>query len=495
MRFYADYLTGYNMVNRTFGNSGLYKACLLLAISAPAYSAYTPPATPNLPLYFEFVGLNAEAEANEFRISQCDSDNFSWYSTGLICAVGDPTNPTCSVWMAYHSTDVNQCQTYVPPEVPEIPQVPYGTDEFVNGSGDTSGLMEFLKARFDYDYSFNTELSSLMTSNRDANKTTNSLLQQMNSLLGKTFDNSNIVNAINSTGRILELRLNDIRDNAADKNFWRVRHQLEDFNFSNQMGGITSHLTELNGLQSNIQQLVQNTSGSGNGQDYSQTLSDISTKLSFIKNSSSYLEGLSNSIDYAALDIVAGAHSDSDKEQALLTSLNESIASLESSLGDSSKDIVDAIADIGSGGEGSNPDSISETGCTAFSCSTDSPECYIARKAWERSCAATKNQTDGQGIIDSLVSSVKDYNDSPDGDIQNIDAGSINTDALLNKYTNENGFNAGGQQACPAPLPLDIGITVLYLDLAPMCDLAAVISWFVIATAMLSSGLAIAKYS
>lgn len=477
------------MVNRTFGNFGLYKACFLLAISAPALSAYTPPATPNLPLYFEFTGLNSEAEANEFRISQCDSDNFSWYSTGLICSVGDPTNPTCSVWMAYHSTDVNKCQTYVPPEVPEIPQVPYGTDEFVNGSGNTSGLMEYLKVRFDYDHRFNTELSSLMTSNRDANTTTNSLLQQMNSLLGKTFDNSNVVNAINSTGRILEIRLNDIRDNAADKNFWRVRHQLEDFNFSNQMGGITSQLTELGGLKYNVNEINNSLKGIASSD------TQIISKLSSIGNSVSYIEGLSNSIDYAALDIVAGAHSDSDKEQSLLTSINESIAALQNTVADSSNNIIDSIADNSSGGEGSNPDSISETGCTAFSCSTDSPECYIARKAWERSCAATKNESDGQGIIDSLVSSVKDYNDSPDGDIQNIDAGSINTDALLNKYTNENGFNAGGQQTCPAPLPLDIGITVLYLDLAPMCDLAAVISWFVIATAMLSSGLAIAKYS
>ncbi|EHC03942.1 hypothetical protein Sbal625DRAFT_4372 [Shewanella baltica OS625] len=480
---------------RSLGFSRCCQAIIFLIASFPAFSAYTPPATPNLPLYFEFVGLNAEAEANEFRISQCDSDNFSWYSTGLICAVGDPTNPTCSVWMAYHSTDVNQCQTYVPPEVPEIPQVPYGTDEFVNGSGNTSGLMEFFKARFDYDYSFNTELSSLVRSNRDANTTTNSLLQQMNSLLGKTFDNSNIVNAINSTGRILELRLNDIRDNAADKNFWRVRHQLEDFNFSNQMGGITSHLTELNGLQSNIQKIVQNTSGSGSGQDYSQTLSDISTKLSFIKNSSSYLEGLSNSIDYAALDIVAGAHSDSDKEQALLTSLNESIASLQGSVGDSSKNIVDAIGDIPSGGTGADPDAISETGCSAFTCTSNTPECYIARKAWERSCAATKNEADAQGLVDSLTASLREYNDSEESDIQNIDAGKVDTSALMNHYSNGNGFSSGGSSECPAPYVVDVVISTITIDLSPFCQLAAVIKWFVIAFATVGAGLMIAKYT
>jgi len=480
---------------RSLGFSRCCQAIIFLVASFPAFSAYTPPATPNLPLSFEFIGPTAETESKSLYSSQCDSDNFSWYGTDWFCAVGDPSQQVCYVKMAYHATDANSCQGYVPPDVPEIPQVPYGTDEFVNGSGTTKGLMEFLKVRFDYDYKFNTELSSLTQRNLDANTTTNSLLHQMNSLLGKTFDNSNIVNAINSTGRILELRLNDIRDNAADKNFWRVRHQLEDFNFSNQMGGITSHLTELNGLQSNIQKIVQNTSGSGSGQDYSQTLSDISTKLSFIKNSSSYLEGLSNSIDYAALDIVAGAHSDSDKEQALLTSLNESISSLQGSVGDSSKNIVDAIGDIPSGGTGADPDSISETGCSAFTCTSNTPECYIARKAWERSCAATKNEADAQGLVDSLTASLREYNDSEESDIQNIDAGKVDTSALMNHYSNGNGFSSGGSSECPAPYVVDVVISTITIDLSPFCQLAAVIKWFVIAFATVGAGLMIAKYT
>lgn len=106
------------MVNRTSGNLGLHKAGFFLALFSFPLFAYTPPATPNLPLSFEFLGSNAEAESTAFYNTQCDSNNYSWYGTDWFCAVGDPSNPVCYVKMAYFSSDVNHCQTYVPPEQP-----------------------------------------------------------------------------------------------------------------------------------------------------------------------------------------------------------------------------------------------------------------------------------------------------------------------------------------------------------------------------------------
>jgi hypothetical protein len=255
-------------------------------------------------------------------------------------------------------------------------------------------------------------------------------------------------------------------------------------------------------------------SGGGTGNNYG----DYMPALGYIANSVGNLSSLSNIVGNTAqigainnilsgsinsnLEKIAGQVGKPADNSAIIEQLVEAnngltdivirMRDIENAIGKSEKSIVDAI---GKGGDGTDPDSVSSTGCASFQCSSDSPSCFIARKEWERSCALSQTETDGKGLVDSLVSSVKQYNESPDSDIQNIDAGVINTDALLNKYTNANGFNAGGQQTCPAPLPLDIGIAVLHIDLSPMCDLAAVISWFVIATAMLSSGLAIAKYS
>ncbi|MBP7662320.1 MAG: hypothetical protein KA770_00445 [Shewanella sp.] len=486
------------MVNRTFGNLGLHKAGFFLALFSFPLFAYTPPATPNLPLSFEFLGPNAEAESTAFYNTQCDSKNFSWYGTDWFCAVGDPANPVCYVKMAYFSTDVNQCQAYVPPEQPTPHLEP---DRFTEKGGSNQNLISKLELMRIQDFNKNYEDGQYQNTDLALSRQNNSLLSSLNRTLQYANDNRSIVDAINTWGATL--KINDDSLALRDKEFWQTRHLKEDFNFSNQMGGITSYLGELNGLQYNINEMnsslktiAGNSNGGGDGGsgiNYTDLLYNLKAELSSISNATSNLYGLSGNMSGQASNIIGNAHSDSAKEQALLTSLNESIASLEGSLEGSSKNIIDAI-EKGSG-NGTAPDSISETGCAAFSCSSNTPQCYIARKEWERSCATAKADSDGKGLVDSLVSSVKEYNESPDSDIQNIDAGVINTDALLNKYTNANGFNAGGQQTCPAPLPLDIGIAVLHIDLSPMCDLAAVISWFVIATAMLSSGLAIAKYS
>jgi len=477
------------MVIRTLSNRGLHKAGFFLTLFSTSLFAYTPPATPNLPLFYEFTGANAVSESTDFYNSQCDADNYSWYGVDWFCATGDPTNPICQVKMAYHSSDVNNCQSYIPPDLPDPNLTP---DELQEGTGSNKNLIEKLELM--RIAQFNKLVDDGLYQDKDLalSKQTNSLLNSLNHTLSYANDNRSIVDAINQWGATLQVNSQNLAQ--SEREFWANRFHLEDFNFDNRLGGISSQLTELSGLQSSMQQLVNNTAGGGSGGSTDLTLTnrmlgnieelfyDFRNYYGYLESFDSYMKG---------------------ERYSLLTDINDSIKALGGGdnsavveqLVDANSNLTDIVDAIGKGGDGSNPDAISENGCAAFSCSSDSPECYIARKAWERSCAASKNETDGQGLIDSLVSSVKDYTESPDGDIQNIDAGVINTDSLLNKYTNDNGFNAGGQKTCPEPLALDIGVTVLYLNLTPMCDLAAVISFFVIATAMLSSGLAIAKYS
>jgi hypothetical protein len=497
LRLYADNIDGLNMAIRSLGFSGCCQAIILLAFSLPAF-AYTPPATPNLPLSFEFLGPNAEAESTAFYNTQCDSNNFSWYGTDWFCAVGDPANPVCYVKMAYFSTDVNQCQTYVPPEQPTPHLEP---DTFTEKGGSNQNLISKLELMRIQDFNKNYEDGQYQNTDLALSRQNNSLLSSLNRTLQYANDNRSIVDAINTWGATL--KLNDDSLALRDKEFWQTRHLKEDFNFSNQMGGITSYLGELNGLQYNINEMnsslktiAGNSNGGGDGGsgiNYTDLLYNLKSELSSISNATSNLYGLSGNMSGQASNIIGNAHSDSAKEQALLTSLNESIASLEGSLEGSSKNIIDAI-EKGSG-NGTAPDSISEAGCAAFSCSSNTPQCYIARKEWERSCAATKNETDAKGLVDSLTASVKDYNASPDSDIQNIDAGTINTSTLMQHYNESNGFSSSGASECPPPYTVDIVISVITIDLSPFCQLASVIKWFVIAFATVGAGLMIAKYS
>lgn len=488
------------MVIRSISNRGLHKAGFFLTLFSSSLFAYTPPATPNLPLFYEFTGANAVSESTDFYNSQCDSDNFSWYGVDWFCATGDPSNPVCQVKMAYHSTDVNSCQNSSPPLPPEPNLTP---DVLQNGSGDNQKLIEKLELiRIGQ---FNKLIDDGLYQDTDLSlaRQTNSLLSSLSRTLSYANDNRSVVDAINTWGAT---NWNESRNQFAQNNVYRTQQDADSkATFLQEMGYIGMKLNYMHDTLYSI----DNKSGSGGGStDYTHILNGIADDLAYLKfdiigslNSNAELERDLLAQLNASIKSLGGTPSDNSAIVDQLIESNNSLSDItlrmrdiENAIGKSEQSIVDAIGK-GGNGSGSDPDAISSNGCEAFSCSSDSPQCFIARKEWERSCATAKNDSDARGLIDSLVTSVKDYTESPDGDIQNIDAGIINTDSLLSKYTNDNGFNAGGQKTCPEPLPLDIGVTVLYLNLAPMCDLAAVISFFVIATAMLSSGLAIAKYS
>ncbi|SIR46040.1 hypothetical protein SAMN05421840_1284 [Shewanella morhuae] len=463
------------MVNRTFGDLGLHKAGFLLALFSFPLFAYSPPATPDLPLLFEFTGANAQAESRTFHKTRCDSNDYSWYGVSWFCAVGDPSNLVCVVEMAYHSTDVNNCQFHVPEEPP---QFPIGTDSFSEGTGTTGNMASLIKSISESQWRQLADNNSLTRNLISSSNQSNNLLFNILGAMGETGDRQ-IVDAINTWGAT---NWNEMRSQFEQDNIFNLEQAASFKSVIQEEFGIVGR--KLNYMHDTLYSIENKTgTGGGTGGTGGGTATDLSPLFPYLGEIRSNTGMINNSLGtlYSINGSMNGINNvinnSSASEQLLLKAINDSIKSLTSTPSDSVSD------------------SVSSTGCASFQCSSDSPSCFIAKKEWERSCASSQSETDGNGLVDSLVSSVKEYNESPDSDIQNIDAGTINTDALLNKYTNANGFNAGGQQTCPAPLPLDIGIAVLHLDLSPMCDLAAVISWFVIATAMLSSGLAIAKYS
>lgn len=371
------------------------------------------------------------------------------------------------------------------------------------------------------DFNKNYEDGQYQNTDLALSRQNNSLLSSLNRTLQYSNDNRSIVDAINNWGSSHMIETKD--QHLQDTLYRNKQDAANKVMFEQEMGVLGFQLSSMRETLESIDNKT-GTGGTGGGSDWpvdefltqiyriGGSVGNVSSNTSDLKGFHGTIQGMNGMLSYimpeqtnilkdinASIKSLGGTPSDNTAIVEQLVESNNSLSDItlrmrdiENAIGKSEKSIVDAI---GKGGDGTDPDSVSSTGCASFQCSSDSPSCFIARKEWERSCALSQTETDGKGLVDSLVSSVKQYNESPDSDIQNIDAGVINTDALLNKYTNANGFNAGGQQTCPAPLPLDIGIAVLHLDLSPMCDLAAVISWFVIATAMLSSGLAIAKYS
>ena len=489
---------------RSLGFSRCCQAIIFLIASFPAFSAYTPPATPDVPLDFEFVGPTAESESKALYNSHCDSDDFSWRGTDWFCAVGDPTTQVCYVKMAYHATDVNNCQnsggTDPDPENPD----PENPDPNPDNLQPTNSFIM-------YPTTFTTELKdihkdlgivydAILRGARQSFYTKTAIDMQTGSIAR---DLAELTRHVDVSGDGIYTVLQEMRTDINSQTNWVSQNQMI--------------LAESKNLLKSIESKMGSGSGSGDGNNYA----DYNPALNHIANSIGELSSLSNIVSNTSqigainnilsgsinnnLAKIAGEIGKPQDNSAIIQQLMEAndgltdivfrMRDIESAIGKSEKGIVDAIKENGSGGQGSDPDAISETGCAAFSCSSNSPECYIARKAWERSCAATKNETDGQGLIDSLTSSLKEYNDSEESDIQNIDAGKVDTSALMNHYSNGNGFSSGGASECPAPYVVDVVISTITIDLSPFCQLAAVIKWFVIAFATVGAGLMIAKYS
>lgn len=488
----------------------------LIFFSFSAYS-YNPPATPDLPLQYDFSGSTAEAEANEFRLTQCDSQDFSWYSTGMVCANGDPQNIFCSVFMAYHSTDVNNCKNSLPAQPP---QFPVGTDSFQDGTGTTQNMASLIKGISEATWSQLAESNDLTRNILSATKQSNNLLSSVLQTMNNTGDRA-IVDAINTMrGSIV----NQLDNNHVFDYAYNVQQdEKEKVMFEREMGFIG---TKLNYMHDTLESIDNKSgSGSGGGSDWpvdefltqiyriGGAVENVSGNTSDLKGFHGTIQGMNGMLSYlipeqsnllrdinASIKALGGGSSD---DSAILEQFEEAnnqlsdivlrMRDIENAIGKSEKGIVDAIEN--GVGNGSETDSISENGCVSFQCTSNTPACYIARKEWEKSCSAIAENNSNNDGISSLTNQLSDFINHPDSDIQNIDAGRIDTTALINHYGSDNGVNIGGSSTCPAPITVDIRLAQFTLDLTPFCDLALIIRWFVITFTTVAAGLMIAKYS
>ncbi|WAX22037.1 hypothetical protein spd_00005 [Shewanella phage Dolos] len=462
-----------------FGTHRLRPTYILLTAllcCSPAF-AYTPPATPNVPLSFEFLGSTAQAESIAFYNTQCDSDNYSWYGTSWACATGDPANPVCIVEMAYHSTDVNQCTGYIPPTLPDLELTPDATQE---GTGDNQNLIRKLEKMYLQDFNKNYEDGLYQDSSLALSRQTNSLLNSLSRTLSYANDNRSIVDAIDRWGATLQVNAQNVWQ--TQQEFWANRHRLEDFNFDNYLGGISGQLSALD-------QIAANTAGGGGGSgsfpDEAVTYLDrIQSNTNTLKNSFAGFNSMASALmpeqnnllrqidaSIKALDLGQGG-GDSSAVVDSLTNTNQLLTDIKNSIGST----------------------VSQVGCESFTCSSNSAQCYIARKEWENRCKTTSDELTTKNSLDSAQSNITDFINSPDSDIKNIEAGTVDIKQFTNHYNSSNGVNFGGSDTCPPPYTIDAKITTFTLDLTPFCDLATVIKFFLIAFASVASGLMIVKY-
>ncbi|MCU8036857.1 MULTISPECIES: virulence factor TspB C-terminal domain-related protein [unclassified Shewanella] len=473
----------------------LYSSLIFLVFTANVF-AYTPPATPDLPLSYEFLGSNAESESTAFYNSQCDSKKFSWYGVDWFCATGDPANPVCYVKMAYHATDVNKCQDSG------------GTDPDPENPDPNPDNLQPTNSFIMYPTTFTTELKdvhkdlgivydAILRGARQSFNTKTAIDMQTGSIAR---DLAELTRHVDASGDGIYTVLQEIRTDINSQTNWVSQNQMI--------------LAESKNLLKSIDSKTGSGSGGGTGNNYG----DYMPALGYIANSVGNLSSLSNIVGNTAqigainnilsgsinsnLSKIAGQVGKPADNSAIIEQLVEAnnglsdivirMRDIENAIGKSEKSIVDAI---GKGGDGTEPDLVSSADCASFSCSSSSAICYIARKEWEKSCASSGQDAENQAGVDKLTNQLKEYIDSPDSSLDNIDAGKINTTTLLNHYSDSNGVSVGGSNTCPPPYTVDIVITTVTIDLSPFCDLAAVIRWFLIAFATVGAGLMIAKYS
>ncbi|GIA25766.1 hypothetical protein VCSRO179_3412 [Vibrio cholerae] len=142
----------------------------------------------------------------------------------------------------------------------------------------------------------------------------------------------------------------------------------------------------------------------------------------------------------------------------------------------------------GSGGEGEGEgSSVSGASCDAFECKGDAVVCYIAKKQWEEACGVEKAKRDDlpkiTGAIDKIIT---------DHPLDDLNAGTLNVDSVMNKYTNGGGLTVS--KACPAPDVVTTSLGSFTLNYSPFCDLAKVFHFFLVSLALVGSALLIAKY-
>jgi hypothetical protein len=512
----------------------LRAAYLLLAcLSSPAF-AYSPPATPGVEISFDFTGATAESDANTFFHTQCDSNDFSWKGTNLVCATGDPQNPFCTVWMVYFETDVNNCQDGGGGTNPDPDPNP--NPNFPDPSSDNLSPYPWLPTTFTTELKdIHTDLGviydALLKGARQSSYTKTSIDQ----LRWQNFNQfTDLINRTDGLGNALASGVSGVRSDIQYQTQWvsqsqvilaEIRDSIKAQSgggssstgeymqvlgyMADKLGQISSDTSNLNNNSASIpaiNNILSNTitdllgriaqgGGGGGGGDLQlemQKLEMMMDQYNELMKVNSTLSDIKGSF--------GGASSDNSDvvEQLLdansnLTDIAVRMRDIEGAIGKSEQSIVDAIGKIGDG-SGSDPDAITENGCETFVCSTNSPQCYIARKEWESRCKTIADELSASESVNAATNSLTDFINSEDSDIKNLDAGTVDIKQFTEHYNSSNGVNFGGSDTCPPPYVVDAKITTFTIDLSPFCDLATVIKFFLIAFASVASGLMIVKY-
>ncbi|AQS36125.1 hypothetical protein Sps_00936 [Shewanella psychrophila] len=511
----------------------LCKAVYSLVFLSSFCFAYTPPSV-DIPITFYFP---SESQAETFRATQCDSNDYSWRNCGdgITCATGDPTNVQCWVDMCYHATDVNNCQGSTDPDPdpdnpdpdpdPDNPDPdnPYNfpdpspNPDYINdGSGSNAALLAQM----------NNEnrllFGRLVEINEEGIKTNAhlSLSNQLLEVISGQRDFSDMAKAIDDAAWEQKQRDEAVAEGMVDQT-WLLPHitakRLRDDELLEALEFFqTSNKTQLQKIDSSLDMIESFTSETKNNTSYLGTLPEIKNMITSMydnsydirrasKDTADNTEDLFDVVD-DILDFVEGMDTGStnvieklqeisDISQTQTDEFNARAAELQAAL-DAIK--TNTAGGSSGGGDGGEPDdgegdTATENSCVSFTCSSQTPACYVARKQWELDCANQTALTDS-GALGDFKSELNTFLDHEDSDLENIDAGTVDTSSFMSKYTDGSGFTAGAS-TCPAPYTVDVVITSLTLDLTPFCDLARVIRWFLVAFATVSAGLMIAKFS
>ena len=485
---------------------------VFLLYSSTLLAAYNPPSTIPVDFYF-----NSESQAETFSNTQCDSSDYSWSSCqgGVVCAVGDPSNISCVVTMCYHTTDVNNCQgSTTDPDIPDPDPDPDNPDPpifddyllpasrpdvTVNGQGNNAGLIATIHRdnlvinRNIQKAKENTE--RVLNSIHDDGQKLRGLTLESNVLL-KSIDNNIYQNGNASLEETIESIFTLSKIYFRGDSEWDAV-ELDNRNFyGSALENIQLYLSRMSPDPVHNQLMLKAVNEMNNNTN--EIKNNDAQNASFYNN---FLPGLGQAAmsRNKTLDSIEEINNlslinDDSNTSKLLDELALNSTDLISKLDEVKQSIIDSD---GSGG-GTNPDPIdpdvvTENACSTFTCSSDTPACYIARKQWELDCANRTALTDS-GALGNFKSELTAFLEHEDSDVKNIDLGTVDTASMMSKYTDGAGFSAG-PATCPAPYLIRTAVGDIPLDFGPLCDLAIIVRWFIIASATIGSGMLIAKYA
>lgn len=226
---------------------------------------------------------------------------------------------------------------------------------------------------------------------------------------------------------------------------------------------------------------------------------DLNKGLTNIDNQLSQLNETNNAIGQSIVDQINHDRALFEANKALALqqtgAINKAGADITGALDSGFGDIGNKLNELAAGSKTTPADA----GCdTAFSCSGNAYECYMAKQAFETRCSslefaetdASGLQTELQPLGDALNVHMGEFNDSVSVDALKGDT--LDVTNTMNTINESNGLNFDA--GCPAPKNYDYGLGVFTIDYSPFCDLAVVIRALLMLAASIGSLMLYAKF-